>query len=68
MTTVAMSSFEEADTALADRGICPDVSIIQNIRFAARAKVVQGSELYELGETVNGRRVVILPTGGSRNS
>gem|GEM_PF-6725606 len=51
-----MSSFEEAETALADRGICLDVSTIRNItvRFAARSKAVQQSESYEFGETVDG--------------
>ena len=39
LTTVAMSSFEEAEKALSERGICLDVSTIKNItiRFAARA-------------------------------
>ena len=66
LTTVVMSSFEEAETALADRGICLDVSTIRNItvRFAARSKAVQQSESYEFGETVDGRRVVISTDGG----
>lgn len=61
-----MSSLEEAETALSDRGICLDVSTIRNItvRFAARSKVVQQSETYEFGETVDGRRVVISTDGG----
>ena len=67
LTTVAMSSFEEAEKALADRGICLDVSTIRSItiRFAARAKAAQRSESYEFVETVDGRRVVIS-TDGSR--
>jgi len=66
LTTVAMSSFEEAENALADRGICLDVSAIRNIamRFSARAKAVQRSEQYEFGETADGRRVVISTDGG----
>ena len=66
LTTVVMSSFEEAETALADRGICLDVSTIRNItvRFAARAKAIQRGESYEFGETVDGRRVVISTDGG----
>jgi hypothetical protein len=66
LTTVVMSSFEEAETALADRGICLDVSTIRNItvRFAARSKAVQQGESYEFGETVDGRRVVISTDGG----
>jgi len=61
LSTVAMSSFEEAEKALADRGICLDVSAIRNIamRFSARAKAAQRSEQYEFGETADGRRVVI---------
>ena len=61
-----MSSFEEAENALADRGICLDVSAIRNIamRFSARAKAVQRSEQYEFGETADGRRVVISTDGG----
>ena len=31
LTTVAMSSFEEAEKALTDRGICLDGSTIRNI-------------------------------------
>ena len=66
LTTVAMSSFEEAEKALADRGICLDGSTIRNItiRFAARAKAAQRSESYEFAETVDGRRVVISTDGG----
>lgn len=66
VTTVAMSSFEEAEVALADRGICLDVSTIRNIaiRFAARAKAAQRGEWYKFGETVDGRRVVISTDGG----
>jgi hypothetical protein len=66
LTTVVMSSFEEAETALGDRGICLDVSTIRNItvRFAARSKAVQQGESYEFGETVDGRRVVISTDGG----
>jgi len=66
LTTVAMSSFEEAKAALADRGICLDVSTIRNIamRFSARAKASLRSEQYEFGETVAGRRVVISTDGG----
>ena len=66
LSTVAMSSFEEAENALADRGICLDVSAIRNIamRFSARAKAVQRSEQYEFGETAEGRRVVISTDGG----
>lgn len=66
LTTVAMSSFEEAEKALSDRGICLDVSTIKNItiRFAARAKAAQRSESYGFAETVDGRRVVISTDGG----
>jgi len=66
VTTVDMSSFEEAEVALADRGICLDVSTIRNIaiRFSARAKAAQRSEWYKLVETVDGRRVVISTDGG----
>ena len=66
LTTVVMGSFEEAGKTLADRGIDLDVSTIRNItmRFAARAKASQESELYEFAETVSGRRVVISTDGG----
>ncbi len=66
LTTIAMSSFEEAEKALADRGICLDVSTIRTIakRFAGRAKAAQRGESYEFGETVDGRRVVISTDGG----
>ncbi len=66
LTTVAMSSFEEAEKALADRGICLDISTIRNItiRFVARAKAAQRSEAYEFVETVDRRRVVISTDGG----
>ena len=66
LTTVAMSSFEEAGKALADRGIGLDVSTIRNItiRFAARAKASQRIGSYEFAETVEGRRVVISTDGG----
>jgi hypothetical protein len=61
-----MSSFEEAEKALADRGIRLDVSTIRNItiRFVARAKAAQRNESYEFVETVAGRRVVISTDGG----
>ena len=66
LATVAMSSFEEAEKALAARGINLDISTIRNItiRFAARAKAAQRSESYEFVETVDGRRVVISTDGG----
>jgi hypothetical protein len=66
LTTVVMSSFDEARNALADRGIGLDVSTIRNItiRFAARAKASQRSGSYEFRETVAGRRVVISTDGG----
>lgn len=74
LTVVAMSSMDEAERTLNDRGIKLDIKTIRNIvlRYAERAKAAQracpgldpGIQGYQFGETLSGRRVVISTDGG----
>src|SRR3954468_11575709 len=61
-----LSSFEEVERVLADRGRPLDLKAIRAIayRFAARARAAQRAGGLNWGETVSGRRVVLSTDGG----
>jgi hypothetical protein len=61
-----LSSFEEVERVLADRGRPLDLTTIRAIayRFAARARAAQRVGGLDWGETVAGRRVVLSTDGG----
>jgi hypothetical protein len=61
-----LSSLEEVEQVLADRGQPLDFKTIRAIayRFAARARAAQRVENVNWGETVAGRRVVLSTDGG----
>ena len=61
-----LSSLEEVEQALSDRGRPLDYKTIRTIayRFATRARAAQRVGALNLGETVAGRRVVVSTDGG----
>ena len=61
-----LSSFEEAEQILRDRGRPLDLKTIRAIayRFATRARAAQRAGALDWGETVAGRRVVVSTDGG----
>jgi hypothetical protein len=68
MLTALLSSFKETKQVLSDQGFELGVKVIRKLayRYAARARVIQQSEAFFLGEEVpaNGRRVVVSCDGG----
>ncbi len=68
MMTALLSSFKEAKQVLSDQGIELGVKVIRKLayRYAARARVVQQSAAFCLGEALpsQGRRVVVSCDGG----
>lgn len=65
-TMAVVSSLEEAQKVLCERGIRLNIKSIRSIayRYVARAKAVQNTQSYQIGEDVAGRRVVISTDGG----
>lgn len=63
---VLLGSFAEASQVLASRGVEIDEKTLRRISYctAKRAKLMQQSQQYKLGESLAGRRVVISSDGG----
>lgn len=63
---VLLGSFEEARQVLLNRGSKIDVKTVRAIsyRTAQRARLLQQSEQFKLGENLTGRRVIISSDGG----
>jgi hypothetical protein len=63
---VLLGSFEEAQQVLLSRGVKVDIKTVRGIcyRTAQRARVLQQSEGFKIGENLTGRRVVISSDGG----
>ncbi len=68
MMSALLSSFQEAKQVLFDQGIDLGVKVIRKLayRYAARARVVQQSEAFCLGEQLpsQGRRIAVSCDGG----
>lgn len=68
MMSALLSSFQEARQVLLDQGIDLGVKVVRKLsyRYAARARVVQQSEAFCLGEElpIKGRRIAVSCDGG----
>ena len=68
LMSALLSSFQEAKQVLSDQGIELGVKVIRKLayRYAARARVVQQSAAFGLGEDmpIKGRRLVVSCDGG----
>ena len=68
MLTALLSSFKEARQVLSDQGFELGVKVIRKVayRYAARARVIQQTQAFCLGEELpgKGRRVVVSCDGG----